>query len=502
MSGKRINAVIYARYSSDSQRDASIDGQIRVCRDYANREGYTVIGEYIDRAKSARNANRDDFQRMIADSEKRLFDVVLVYKLDRFSRDRYDTLYYKKLLKNNGVRVVSATEYISPGSDGIVVESMLVGYAEYYSAELSEKIHRGQKENALQGKNNGGGVPLGYALDSTTQTLKVDPITAPLVVEIYERFISGETLRSIADDFNARGIRTSTGTTFNKNSFHHILRNRKYIGEYRYQDVFIPDAIPKIVPEDLFNSVQERIEKNRKAPAHTKAKEVEFLLTSKLRCGKCEALMVGESGRSKTGTMYYYYKCTNAKRKKTCDKKPIKKDWIERIVVELTMARVLNEEQIDRIIDALLRLQEREDVTLPPLKKQLKEAEKSINNLLKAIEAGIITSSTKERLISLENQKETLLTSIETAKLQQNKLTKKQMEQWFSQFCVGNPEDQSFRRNLIDTFVNSVYVYDDKIVLTYNYHYNTQTIALSEVEEYLGSDLDRRGPPAANCRPQ
>ena len=218
-----------------------------------------------------------------------------------------------------------------------------------------------------------------------------------------------------------------------------------------------------------------------------------------VRCGKCEALMVGESGRSKTGTMHYYYKCTNAKRNKTCDKKPIKKDWIERIVVELTIAHVLNEEQISRIIDALLRLQEREDVTIPLLKKQLKETEKSIDNMLKAIEQGIFTVSTKERLISLENQKETLLTNIEAAKLQQNKLTRKQMEQWFSQFRVGDLEDQSFRRNLIDAFVNSVYIYEDKIVLTYNYHNFTQTITLHEIEEYLGSDLDRRGPPAANC---
>lgn len=126
------------------------------------------------------------------------------------------------------------------------------------------------------------------------------------------------------------------------------------------------------------------MEKNKRAPAHTKAKESEFLLTTKLFCGKCERMMVGESGKSHTGTIYYYYKCGNAKRKKGCDKKAVKKDWIERAVVRLTMIRVLDEEKINRIIDALLALQEQEDVTIPALWRQLIETEKGIGNLVPA----------------------------------------------------------------------------------------------------------------------
>ncbi len=341
-----MNAVIYARYSSDSQREESIEGQLRECREYADRNGMTVVGGYIDRALSAKTADRPEFQRMIQDSAKRLFEIVLVRKLGRFFRDRYDSAHYKHILKKNGVKVVSAKEHISEGPEGIILESMLEGYAEFYSAELSEKIHRGQKENALKGKNNGGGIPLGYALDKQTQKLVIDPEAAPPAAEIFTQYADGETVRSILEDFNARGLTTRKGKPFSMSSFNALLKNRKYIGKYRYQDVVIPGGVPAIVPEELFCRVRKRMEKNKRAPAHTKAKESEFLLSTKLFCGKCECMMVGESGKSHTGAMYYYCKCGNAKRKKGCDKKAVKKDWIERAVVRLTMIRVLDEEKI------------------------------------------------------------------------------------------------------------------------------------------------------------
>ena len=170
-------AVIYARYSSDNQREESIEGQIRECTEYAVRNDMTILTSYIDRALSARTADRPEFQRMIHDSEKGLFDVVLVWKLDRFSRDRYDSAHYKRILKKNGVRVISARENISEGPEGIILESMLEGYAEYYSAELSEKIQRGQKENALKCRSNGGNIPLGYVVGSEG-VLETDSATA------------------------------------------------------------------------------------------------------------------------------------------------------------------------------------------------------------------------------------------------------------------------------------------------------------------------------------
>ena len=489
-----MNAVIYARYSSDSQREESIEGQLRECREYAERNNMTIVGTYIDRALSAKTADRPEFQRMIKDSAKELFEIVLVWKLDRFSRDRYDSAHYKHILKKNGVKVISAKEHISEGPEGIILEAMLEGYAEFYSAELSEKIHRGQKENALKGKNNGGGVPLGYLLDKKAQKLVIDPVTAPLVVEIFEKYADGKSVRSIVEDFNTRGLKTKKRQPFNINSFSSLLKNRKYIGEYRYQDVVIEGGVPAIVPEDLFNRVQERMEKNRHAPAMAKAKE-DYLLTTKLFCGKCERMMVGESGKSHTGAMHYYYKCSGAKRLKDCDKKAVRKDWIERVVVRLTMQRVMDEEKINRLIDAILVMQEQEDTTTPALRSQLAETESSIGNILKAIEQGIFTPSTKQRLDELEARKEEILVNIQTAELQKPKLTREQMTAWFEQFRHGDPANREFQKRLIDTFVNAVYVFDDKLVLTYNYQHGTQTISLDEIASALSSDFDGDTPP-------
>jgi site-specific DNA recombinase len=362
-----MTAVIYARYSSDSQREESIEGQLRECTEYAERNGITILSSYIDRALSARTADRPEFQRMIRDSEKGLFDIVLVWKLDRFSRDRYDSAHYKHILKKNGVKVLSAKENISEGPEGIILESMLEGYAEYYSAELSEKIHRGQKENALKCKNNGGNIPLGYCVSSDGM-LAVDPVTAPLVREIFTRYDAGETISSITKSLNDRGLKTKKGKAFKIGGVSLILKNRKYIGEYKYQDVLVPKGIPSIVDDALFNRIQQRMEKNRHAPAMAKAAE-EYLLTPKLFCGTCGRLMAGESGASATnGVVHRYYKCGGAKRKLGCHRKAVKKEWIERAAVFLTVQKVLQDDEISRIADAILAMQEQEDTTLPALR--------------------------------------------------------------------------------------------------------------------------------------
>ena len=175
-----MTAVIYARYSSDNQREESIEGQIRECTAYAEKNGFTVVKHYIDRAISAKTDNRPQFQQMIKDSERGIFDVIIVWKLDRFARNRYDSARYKTQLKRNGVKLVSATEVISAGPEGIILESVLEGYAEYYSADLSEKVVRGMTENTLKGVYNGGTVPFGYVIDENRH-YKPDPLLACLL---------------------------------------------------------------------------------------------------------------------------------------------------------------------------------------------------------------------------------------------------------------------------------------------------------------------------------
>ena len=492
-----MKAVIYARYSSDSQRDESIDGQIRECKEYAERNGLKVLSCYIDRALSAKTDNRPEFQRMIRDSAGGLFDVVLVWKLDRFARNRYDSAHYKAILKKNGVKVVSAKEAIAEDSTGILLESLLEGYAEFYSVELSEKIHRGQKENALKGKNNGGGIPLGYVLNHQTQKLEIDPLTAPLVVEIFTRYADGETVRSIVDDLNGRGLRTRRGKPFRLNSFSALLKNRKYIGEYQYQDVVIPGGVPAIVPQDLFDRVQRRMEKNKRAPAAAKAEE-RYLLTTKLFCGKCGRMMIGECGTSRAGVKHYYYKCGSAKRKTGCDKKAVRKQWIEDLVVEHTMRMILNDTVVSDVAALVVQAQDRENTDLPALQNQLAQTERGIENLLNAIQQGIFTASTKQRLDELEAAKEELTVRILQEQIAKPRMTEEEVRFWICRFRELDTTKEEHRQRLIDSFVNAVYVYDDKILLIFNYKDGQETVPLKEAND---SDLSGSCPPISEKSP-
>ena len=488
-----MKAVIYARFSSDRQREESIEGQLRECTAYAQQNGITIVDTYIDRAKSASKDTdkRDNFLKMIRDSSKGLFDIVLVWKLDRFARSRYNSAVYKSILKKNGIKVVSATECITDGPEGIILESMLEGMAEYYSAELSEKIHRGQKENALKGRNNGGTVPLGYVLNKETQRLEVDPLTAPIVREMFQRYAAGDTIKSIRDDFNQRGLKTNKGHEFRYSTFNTVLKNRKYIGEYKYQDVIIPGGVPALVSEDTFNRVQAKMERNKQTPAAAKAPE-RYLLTTKLFCGSCGKMMAGESGTGTSGKIYRYYKCSGAKNKKGCTKKPVKKEWIENLVVQQTMLMVMDDALIERLIDRLLDLQGTENYDLKLLNQQLAETEKGIENMLAAIQAGIITPSTKERLMALEAQKAELQENILKEQIQHPTLTREQIGYFLHQFRTINTNDEDERQRLIDCFVNAVFVFDDKIVLTFNYKDGAKTIKLSDLHS---SDLKSSSPP-------
>ena len=420
---------------------------------------------------------------MIRDSDKHLFDIVLVWKLDRFARNRYDSAHYKSILKKNGVRVVSATEHITDGPEGIMLESLLEGMAEYYSAELAEKIRRGQKENALKAQRNGGQVPFGYM--QIDHKLQPDPATAPVALEIFKSYAEGATVREILEDLNQRGIKTRRGQEFKYSSFNRLLKNRTYIGEYHYSGTVISDGVPAIIPKEVFDRVQTRLEKNKRAPAMAKASD-KFLLTTKLFCGKCGRMMVGESGRSHTGKAHYYYKCGSAKRKKGCNKKAVQKGWIEDFVVRQTLQMVMDDTLMNRLVDRLLELQGQESFDLQLLKKQLGETEKGIENMLNAIQAGIITTSTKERLASLEAQKAQLEESILKEQIKRPVLSREQITFFIHKFRKTDISDEDERQRLIDCFVNAVYVYDDKIVLTFNYKDGSKTVSLDEVN---GSDL-------------
>ena len=484
MEEKRIKAVIYARYSSDNQREESIEGQLRECTAFAEKNDITILRHYIDRAYSAKTDNRPEFQHMIKDSSKHLFDMVIVWKLDRFSRNRYDSARYKTLLKRNGVKVVSATEVISDGAEGIILESVLEGFAEYYSADLAEKVGRGLTENALKCKFNGGNKPVGYVIDKE-QHFQIDPLTAPFVLGAFKRYDEGATMKELVDYLTENGVKNVYGEQLNFNSVQRMLKNRRYIGEYSFRDIVIPDGIPAIVPKDLFDRVQQKMEKNKKAPARHKAED-DYLLTTKLFCGYCGAYLCGESGTSRTGVVHHYYKCVSVKKKRTnCHKKSVRKDWIEDIVVSETMNMLMDDAAIEAIVSMVMSLQDQENVNLPLYEKELRETKINIQNMLNAIQQGILTRSTKERLEELEVARDNLENKIACEKLAKPRISEEFLTFWLHRF-----------RN----FVNAIFLYDDKMEITYNYHDGTTTVTFDDLQDAIkkgvpGSDMDSVGAP-------
>ena len=483
-----MKAVIYARFSSEKQNEASIEGQLRECLEYANFNGIEVIGNYIDRAQSAKTDHRPEFQRMIKDSYKRPFDCILVWKLDRFARNRYDSAYYKNVLKKNGVRVISAKESISQGADGILLESILEGYAEYYSAELSEKVKRGMTENALKAKSNGVRPPFGYYVDDTDH-YQIDETLVPIVKEIFTLYLDGIKGADIAKRMNERGIK-NRGFSFNYNSIFRILTNRKYIGEYKFGDIVIPNAIPAIIDEETFNSVQQRMSRNKKAPAMHRSED-DYLLTTRLFCGKCGAMMTGEIGTSHTSRQYRYYKCNHAKQGK-CDKKSVRKEWLEELVLDEIKELLSSDEVVEELADRVYELQQQEDNAVASIQTQLTGVETKLNNLVEAIAQGIYSSATKKALDELEERKQNLEIELFEAQMRNPVLTKEQILFALHNFRKIDISTQEGKQRLIDGFVNSIYLYDDHFVITYNYKGQSKTVTFEEVNS---SPLTSKGSP-------
>ena len=475
-----MNVVIYARFSSHSQTEQSIEGQLQVCTEYAARNGYTIVGEYIDRALSGTSDNRPQFQQMIADSSKRLFEGVLVYQLDRFARNRYDSATYKRKLKQNGVRVLSARENITDDASGILIESVLEGMAEYYSAELAQKIKRGMDINAQKCLCTGGGVALGFRVDENKR-FQIDEATAPVVRKIFDMYAGGCTVAEIVTYMNERGIRTSRGALFNKNSLHTMLRNKRYIGIYTYKGTETPGGMPRIIEDDLFYQVQEIMDKNKKAPARARAKE-EYLLTTKLFCGHCREMMTGYSGTSKSGKKHCYYICNTVKHKGGCKKKVVPKQQIEDYVVNICR-EILTPENIEVFVKGVMLCQQEDDKNnsvMTSLLKQQQSLERKKKNLLNAVMECEIESVRKtlyEQLAALEKEAEEVNFAIKKEQIPNITRDPEYIRFWFSQLAKSGDneeEELTYRRVLIATFINKIYLYDDRISIFFNTGSTTQ----------------------------
>ena len=461
-------AVVYARYSSERQNDQSIEGQLDICQRYAAENGLTIIDTYIDRAMTGTNDQRPAFQQMLADCAKPVpWDIVLVYAIDRFGRNSIEIALNKQKLKKNNKTLISATQRTSEnidGSknlDGILLENMYIGLAEYYSAELSQKVKRGIHENRKKGLYCGGALLFGYR--AVDRKIVVHEDEAKIVRLIFDQYAHGKDAKTILRELTAQGVKHRS-KPFAVNTFYDMLHNPKYIGIAHLSDGVYDNIYPPIVPKPLFDEVQAILAKNKLG---AKSRDTDYLLKRKCICGYCGKHIHAETGTARDGSVRHYYKCEGRKKYHICQKSVIKQADLEQLVIQTTHSILDSPENIDTIADAVMQIHEKrmhDKSLLNILYAERDDAQRIIDNIMNAIEQGILTPTTKTRMEQAEEKlseiKEKIL--IEQYNLQ-NQLKREQVVEFLQHTILQSPQ------LMIHTLIKKIVLYDDKIKIYYNY---------------------------------
>lgn len=452
------NAVIYARFSAGPhQTDRSIEGQVSDCMRYAESHGLNVIDTYADHHVSGKSTEgRDAFLRLIADAKKGTFTDVIVWKVDRFGRNKMDLVIYKNELKRAGVKLHYAAESIPDGPEGIILESLMEGLAEYYSAELSQKIRRGIRTNAENGKWSPGVLPFGYMKDEEGRPVP-DPEKAPIIREAFTRYASGEPGSLIVQDLTKRGIKV------NKSTLYRWLRNERYLGHWCILDVLV--EVEPLITEEQFMAVQKSFKKSRNQADRVNP----YILTGKCVCGVCGRPMQGASGRGKAGSVYHYYRCSGRK-DGSCKLRQFSASYLEAAVINATTDIMLTNDMIERIVARIMEIQKEdmESSELPRLEKALEDVHRRRKNILNAIESGISAPELSERLNELIREANDLSAAIAKEKTKKPLIPEDTLREWLRSFKAGSVMDDAFCDRLIRTFVHSVTVFEDHAVLAFN----------------------------------
>jgi DNA invertase Pin-like site-specific DNA recombinase len=363
-----MKVALYARVSSEKQdTDLSISAQLRALREYAIKNGYLIIKEYIDEAESGRTAARPAFREMISMAKLKHppFDMILVWKLSRFARNREDSIIYKSLLRKQGIQIVSINEPIEDTPTGRLMEGIIEVIDEFYSSNLAQDVIRGMRENAARGFFNGSRAPFGYIRkkvkdgDAARNTLEPDPARVPIIQRIFRECADGKGLKEITKGLNRDGIPSPAGGKWGKQRIHKILTNEAYVGclvwgknhqgKSNLPPVRKEGAWPAIVDKETFERVQATL--NARAPkvTHPRITSSHYLLSGLIRCRKCGAAYIGYGAKS---GRFHYYVCGTAysKGKETCDSQHLPKDSLEKFVIERIKGYILTDGHLAELV--------------------------------------------------------------------------------------------------------------------------------------------------------
>lgn len=464
------NAVIYARYSSHAQNEQTIEGQIRVCTEYAEKLNLKVIKTYIDKHKTGTDVNRPQFQQMISDAKTGAFSYVIVYMLDRFARNRYYSTIYSFQLSQNGVQVISAMENISESEEGELYRLFLEWNAEQYSKRLSKRVLAGITTSVNNGTFTGGHLPFGYKV--VNKKVLLHEQESEIVKQIFKAYANGKSKKQIADELNKKGLNYK-GKPFTIKSFEYMLNNAKYTGDFLLGGRKCLNMFPQIIDKKLFEQVQQQLAKNKLNGGANSAK-TQYLLQGKIYCGHCGEKMIADGGTSHSKKQYHYYVCKNRKKQNTCNKSNEEKETLELDIVKKTIAYLSDEKNQQFIANKLLDYynQRTSLTTIEELKRKITNINAEINNAIVGMTQTsnrLVFTKLDERvqelsvqLNDLENYKEQL-ESEQKLNLNANKLI-----DFMKKYIKGNPLDKAFQKRLIDNLINCVYIYDDKIIVYFN----------------------------------
>lgn len=485
--------VIYARYSSHSQKDMSIEQQVEKDREIAEEFGIEIKEVYADRAISGKTDRRPDFQRMMRDAAKGKFRYVIAWKSNRIGRNMLEAMMNEVKLQDLGVRILYVEEDFDDTAAGRFAARSMMNVNQFYSENMAEDIKRGLYSNASNCMVANGHLPFGYKASENLK-YEIDEPKDEIIREIFTRVACGDPFVDIAADLNIRGIKTSLGNEWGKNSFHSILKNERYRGIYIYGNVRTEGGIPRIVSDELFYKVQEVLKMKMDTQGRHRVNG-DYLLTGKLYCGICGSHMIGMSGTGKSGKHHYYYTCNKKRSENGCDKKAVRRDYIENEVARGIKNFILQDEVMEWIADSVdqYQKQHKNDPEIIILNGRLAEIKISINNLIAAIERGIITDSTKDRLHELETERSQVSSKLAVKNAEYTYVSRDQVFAWLRKYSRGNIEDKKYQADLFNAFLVAVYVYnDDHIRIVFNVGGEEKSVDMDLIRD-CDSDSEAKG---------